>query len=134
MKPTLRRRAFWLVCIPLRAYLTYAARLSRKGRKLLRVFALAISYRWLRGLEVGNEGVFGGPAWWADSRKMHGQLWGAFAITGNWRFLAVDTAAGVANYFISGPGTAIWPSLQHLHGAADEIPREVGVLGVADAR
>ena len=45
---------------------------------------------------IGNEGFFGGPAWWADLRPMHGKLWALYAATGKWQFVAVDTLAGAA--------------------------------------
>ena len=127
-----RRYIFWGVCIPLRSYLTYTARYSRQARNITRTLAAVIAYRWLQGLEVGDEGFFGGPAWWADSRKMHGQLWAGFAITGDWRFLAIDTAAGAANWFISGPGMAIWPILPPLPHADAALPDGSALPDAAD--
>ena len=59
MNLQLRRYMFWGVCMPLRSYITLSARSSFQARQLLRLFALAVSYRWLQGLEVGNEGMFG---------------------------------------------------------------------------
>ena len=64
----------------------------------LRAFATVVGYRWTMGLENGRETFFGGPAWWADERELHGALWLAYAITGDWRWLAVDTAFGAANW------------------------------------
>ena len=103
MQPSQRAAIFWLVCIPVRTYLTH---LARKRHPLLRPFAAFIAFRWLQGLEVGYEGFFGGPAWWADLRPMHGKLWALYAATGKWQFVAVDTLAGAAAWKL------IVPSLQ----------------------
>jgi hypothetical protein len=86
---------------------------------------MVVAYRWLRGLEVGKEGFFGGPTWWADSRNLHGQLWFLFAVTGNWRFLAVDTATGVANWFVTGPGREVLPSLHPPQTVSSDAPGEL---------
>lgn len=86
-----RKAVFWLVCIPTRSYLTYQALLQHWS---VRPFAAVLAYRWLRGLEVGDEGFFGGPVWWADMRRLHGAMWGAYAVTGRWELLAADTAIG----------------------------------------
>ena len=32
--------------------------------------------------------------WWADMRRLHGAMWGAYAVTGRWELLAADTAIG----------------------------------------
>ena len=69
---TSRALIFWGVCIPLRSYLTLRAKDNRED--WLRLFALAIGTRWVTGGEVGNEGVFGGPAFWKDERPLHGVL------------------------------------------------------------
>ena len=98
MQPSQRAAVFWLVCIPVRTYLTH---LAHKRHPLRRPFAAFVAFRWLQGLEVGNEGFFGGPAWWADLRPMHGKLWGAYALTGKWQFVAVDTLAGAAAWKLS---------------------------------
>ncbi len=91
-----RTLLFWSVCIPLR----YA--LSEMGdNTALRGFALLIGSRWVLGLENGDEGVFGGPAWWADERPMHGSLWLAYALTGSGCFLKADVALGALNRLIS---------------------------------
>ena len=87
---------FWSVCIPLRSAISAYA--MSGDRRVLRVAASVISVRWLAGLEVGDEGFFGGPAWWADERPMHGFFWGMYALSGNGRYLAVDTAFGAANW------------------------------------
>ena len=90
------RRAllFWGVCIPARAYLA-----SRGNDPLLRVAAAVIGYRWLAGLESGHTGAFGGPAFWADERPVHGALWASYAASGASVFLWADTAFGAANWF-----------------------------------
>ena len=90
---TQRKALFWLVCIPTRLYLA-----SRGNDPLLRGFAVVVATRWLRGLEVGNEGVLGGTAFWADERPLHGVLWGGYAATGNNGFLYADTAFGAVNW------------------------------------
>jgi len=87
-----RALLFWGVCIPLR--LTIAT----NAGTLTRVFAAVIGTRWLAGLENGNEGLFGGPAWWADERPAHGALWSAYALTGARQFLFADTAFGALNW------------------------------------
>lgn len=91
-----QRRAvlFWGVCIPVRAYLA-----SRGNDPALRAAAVVMSYRWLAGLGAGHKGAFGGPAWWAEQRPVHGLLWAAYAATGTARFLWADTAFGAANWF-----------------------------------
>lgn len=91
-----RALLFWGVCIPLR--LTLA---SQGDTRWLRVFAAVVSTRWLTGQEDGQMGMFGGPAWWADSRRLHGVLWGAYALSGNSRWLYSDTALGAVNWVIS---------------------------------
>ena len=92
-----RAIVFWGVCIPLRTYLTYFAR-RRQQSDALRVFAAAIGFQWVSGKQVGNEGVFGGPAFWADERFFHGVLWSGYGLTDDWRFLAADTAFGAVNW------------------------------------
>ena len=87
-----RALIFWGVCIPLRSYLTLRAKDNRED--WLRLFALAIGTRWVTGGEVGNEGVFGGPAFWKDERPLHGVLWLSYGATGVWQFLAADTGLG----------------------------------------
>ena len=69
---------FITVCIPLRLYLA-----SLEDRWWLRGFAAVVSYRWLTGLNDSRVGFFGGPAWWAWKRPMHGVLWGLYAATGD---------------------------------------------------
>ena len=86
---------FWTVCIPLR--LTLA---SLGDNTVLRMFALLIASRWALGLVMSVEGVFGGPAWWAEYRRMHGLLWLGYALTGDSRWLKVDTIFGIRNWVI----------------------------------
>ena len=92
-----RKHVFWGVCIPTRLYLT---QLGRERTPLLRPFAAYVAYRWMSGLQVGDEGMFGGPAWWADSRKTHGKLWAGYALTEDWRFLAADVILGMVNWYM----------------------------------
>ena len=94
MSSKLKRNVlFWGLCIPTRLYL------ARRGDdKVLRSVAAVVAYRWLSGLENGHEGVFGGEAFWADERPLHGLLWGAYAVSGRNSFLYADTALGVLNW------------------------------------
>ena len=94
LTPQQRALVFWGVCIPLRSYLA-----TRGDDPKLRVFAAVIGARWVMGLENGNEGVFGGPAWWADERALHGALWLAYSVTGDSDFLVADTVFGAVNWF-----------------------------------
>ena len=84
---------FWGVCIPVRLSL------ARRGDDpLLRAAAAVIGYRWLSGQQNGPEGVFGGVAFWADDRPVHGMLWSAYAASGRNEFLYADTAFGALNW------------------------------------
>ena len=94
MKSSHRAVIFWGVCIPLRTYLSTLGDVA-----FLRLFAAVIGYRWVRGYENGDEGVFGGPAWWADERVAHGTLWMAYAVTGNSNWLKSDVLLGALNWF-----------------------------------
>lgn len=89
----IRALTFWGVCIPLRFYLA-----SRGNDTLLRAAAALIGYRWLTGKEKARVGQFGGPAFWADERPVHGALWSSYALTGNSLFLYGDTLFGAANW------------------------------------
>lgn len=96
MKINKNKRAlvFWLVCIPTRVYL------ANVGDSVsLRTAAAVVGTRWLKGLENGNEGFFGGVAWWAGERPIHGALWSSYAVTGNSNFLKADVIFGIANWF-----------------------------------
>ena len=94
MDAVLRALLFWLVCIPLRAYI------ASKGtdNPRLRAVAAVISLWWLAGLSSGGVGALGGPAFWANTRPLHGALWGVYAVTGNPMWLWADTGFGVANW------------------------------------
>lgn len=103
LSPNARALMFWGVCIPLRVRLTLLAKADNPT--LLRLFAAGIGVRWLTGGEVGDEGVFGGPAFWAEERVWHGALWSAYALNipdkqSAWKFLALDTAFGAMNWLI----------------------------------
>ena len=91
-----RTALFWGVCIPLRTYLA-----TRGDSPVLRAFALVIGTRWVSGLENGDEGMFGGPAWWKDERGLHGMLWLAYALTGDERWLQADVTLGITNWATS---------------------------------
>ena len=93
MKATHRALLFWGVCIPLRLYLS-----TRKDSAWLRIFAGVIGVRWISELENGTEGVFGGPAFWANQRPMHGYLWLLYSVSNNNTFLLFDTLFGAANW------------------------------------
>ena len=86
---------FWSVCIPLRTWLGLHA---TEKSYALRVFAAVIGTRWLAGLENGNEGVFGGPAWWKEERPAHGAMWLGYALSGDKHFILLDTAYGALNW------------------------------------
>lgn len=86
---------FWGVCMPLRAGIALHA---TRDSRLVRLFAAAIGARWMMGLENGNEGMFGGPTWWADERRVHGALWAAYALCGDNKFLLLDTGYGAWNW------------------------------------
>jgi hypothetical protein len=88
-----RALLFWTVCIPLRSYLA-----TRGDNAYLRLFAALIGVRWMLGYENGDEGMFGGPAWWADDRHLHGILWTGYSLTGDSRWLKADTAYGAINW------------------------------------
>ena len=90
---TTRNVLFWSVCIPTRLYLA-----SRGDDPTLRLIAAVVSYRWMSDLENGHEGLFGGRAFWADERPLHGLLWGAYAVTGRSAFLYADTIVGIFNW------------------------------------
>lgn len=96
MKYDLRTRnaLFFGVCIPLRTALA----VYEPRKPLLRAFAAVIGYRWLAGLENGDEGMFGGPVWWAEERLHHGLLWAAYALSGDARALKADVALGLLNW------------------------------------
>jgi hypothetical protein len=73
---------------------------------LLRIPAGIIAWRWLSGRENGNEGMFGGPTWWAAQRPLHGVLWGMYALSGKQEFLQVDTATGAINWLLQSGWTS----------------------------
>ena len=99
MQLTAQHRAlvFWAVCIPTRLMI---ARYASRDSVGLRAFSLLIGGRWISGLENGNEGVFGGPSWWAKERPFHGLLWFAYGMTGESMYLYADAAAGAANWLL----------------------------------
>ena len=97
MNATQRAKLFWGVCIPLRSAIACYA---LKGRRAwLQWAALVIGGRWVLGFENGDEGVFGGAAWWAEERPVHGGMWLLYAGTGNGMWLVADTAYGACNWF-----------------------------------
>lgn len=89
---------FWAVCIPLRYSLYLYARTSSL---LLRTFAAVVGARWVLGYEQAHVGFFGGKAWWAWSRPLHGTLWLAYAMSNQASFLLYDTWLGAANKFLN---------------------------------
>ena len=84
---------FWSVCIPVRSVLA-----TQGNRPALRAAAVVIATRWLAGLEDASKGFFGGKAWWADQRPLHGALWGMYAATGNDIWLKADVATAIVNW------------------------------------
>lgn len=84
---------FWGVCMPTRLVIA-----SQSESPLVRVAAAVVSYRWLTGMEDGHTGFFGGKAWWADERWMHGVLWGLYAASGNGLYLYGDAGFGAINW------------------------------------
>lgn len=101
-----RRKVFWQICIPVRTGLAYWA-VTRRNTQPLRALAALIGYRWLSGAEMAVEGFFGGPAWWASSRPLHGALWMSYAVTSNPTFLVADTAMGAANWLSQNPNHSV---------------------------
>lgn len=86
---------FWCVCIPLRLHLAGIG-----DSRMLRLFASVVGARWVLGHEDGSVGLFGGPAWWADERPLHGLLWSTYAISGNKNYLLADVWFGAFNWLL----------------------------------
>mgnify|MGYP006140392969 CR=1 FL=1 len=97
MRREYRALVFWGVCIPTRLLI---ARHAGADTMALRAIAALIGSRWLLGMENGQEGVFGGPVWWARQRPLHGTLWSLYSLTGDNAFLYLDTTAGAANWLL----------------------------------
>jgi len=91
----MRELLFWFGCIPTRSYITYRASVKDEWNDTIRTGAAILSVWWLTGMERGTIGRFGGSAFWSPLRSVHGTLWGVYAISGDWRFLAADTLLGV---------------------------------------
>tara|TARA_R110002072_G_scaffold295358_1_gene466258 strand:- start:883 stop:1167 length:285 start_codon:yes stop_codon:yes gene_type:complete len=89
----MRAALFWGVCMPVRAGLALFG-----DAQWLRLLALVIGTRWVTGQEKGVHGFFGGPAWWADQRAVHGYLWLGYALSGRRALLVADTAFGAGNW------------------------------------
>ena len=88
----MRKLMFWLVCIPTRSALAYVA-----ARHDVRPLTALIGAQWLLGLPTGerkHRGAFGGRAWWADRRAVHGALFAGHAATGKPIFLWLDVLLG----------------------------------------
>ena len=94
-----RAKLFWGVCIPVRT--TIALYALSADRRALRAAALVIGGRWVAGWENGDEGMFGGRAWWADERRAHGMLWLLYAASGRGEWLALDTVFGASNWLLT---------------------------------
>ena len=84
---------FWGVCIPLR---TYACTLG--NNLALRGVAAVMAYRWLTGVQKGHIGFFGGRAFWAKDRPLHGALWASYSATGDPAFMWADTVFGALSW------------------------------------
>jgi hypothetical protein len=93
-----RTLAFWGACIPTRLYIALLARDS-KYNDILRGCAALVAAYWLSGV-TKRTGFFGGRAWWSEERRIHGALWGAFAVRGDWRFLLADVLLGAGNWIV----------------------------------
>jgi|TARA_B100000073_G_scaffold210624_2_gene174964 hypothetical protein len=91
----MRALAFWGVCIPLRTWLSTLGDVP-----ILRAFALYTGWRWLAGLNDSRRGFFGGRAWWASARPVHGVLWSLYGATGKALFLKIDTLFGATLWFL----------------------------------
>jgi len=95
-----RTLAFWGVCIPTRLYIATLARDSNY-KNVLRVAAALVAANWLSGGVTKSVGYFGGRAWWSEERRLHGALWGAYALGGDWRFLLADALFGAGNWIVN---------------------------------
>ena len=89
-----RTLLFWGVCIPTRYYF---ATLNVPHKRLA---TLIVAMRWLLGYEDGHTGFFGGPAWWANERKLHGMFWAAYTATGESIYLLADVWLGAFNWTV----------------------------------
>tara|TARA_Y100000748_G_C15489770_1_gene486072 strand:- start:300 stop:602 length:303 start_codon:yes stop_codon:yes gene_type:complete len=89
-----RALLFWAVCVPTRYYI---ATVDVPEKRLA---ALIVAMRWLLGYEDGHVGFFGGEAWWANERKLHGMFWAAYAATGVSTYLLADVWLGAFNWII----------------------------------
>ena len=92
---TNRALLFWGVCFPTRLAI---ARVAYEGNSTLRLASAAVAFAWLTGSVSTTTGSFGGPAFWADERPIHGALWGAYTVTGDYRFLLADATFGAINW------------------------------------
>ena len=97
MRREYRALVFWGVCIPTRLLIS---RTASADTTALRALAALIGSRWLLGMENGSEGAFGGPAWGARQRPLHGVMWSLYSVTGDNSFLYLDTVAGAANWLL----------------------------------
>lgn len=85
---------FWTVCIPLRL------QLATSPPPWMRAFAIVVGYRWLSGSIDNKVGLFGGEAWWADTRKLHGAMYTMYALTDRSEWLLADTAFGASSWIL----------------------------------
>ncbi len=90
MGPILRTDLFFTVCIPTRFLVAFLGP--------PRAIAAVVGGTWVGGLFNHGVGFFGGRAWWANERWMHGVLWLAYAASGRKEWLVSDALFGVANY------------------------------------
>lgn len=87
-----RNALFYLVCVPSRLLVARYATFV----PYMRYIAAAVGTTWLLGLPDKSVGFFGGNAWWAKYRPLHGVLWLAYAATRDNRYLYADPLLGVA--------------------------------------
>jgi len=95
-----RTLTFWGVCIPTRLYIATLAR-DANYETILRVAAALVAAKWMSGGVTKSVGYFGGRAWWSEERRLHGAIWGAYALGGDWRFLLADVLFGAGNWIVN---------------------------------
>ena len=89
-----RAALFWTVCIPTRLLIA-----TQVPSHMLRPSAFLLGTRWLLfHSHMGTRGFFGGHAFWAPQRPLHGLLWLTYALTGNRHWLLFDAAFGAWNW------------------------------------
>lgn len=80
---------FWLGCMPARLALALNI---EKLSPTLQLATIIPGIVWLTGMYKSSIGFFGGYAWWAQLRPLHGALWVLYAATKDKRWLLLDTS------------------------------------------